>query len=228
MAPSQTTSWNLVQRAVNGAAEGRERFAEVYSEPIRAYLGNRWRGQAQHRDLDDAVQDVFVECFRPGGALARLDVEKCSSFRAFLFGVVRNVALRFEQRRARQQRRQPQAQDLDALPHGADTLSHHFDRAWAHNLLRVAIQTLAAEAQRDGPEAVRRLQILRARFQDGVPIRDLARQWGEDATQLHRQFARAKRDFERVLRQLLAPRPDAAAAELDQEIDFLLSLLRRS
>lgn len=226
MTSGETTSWNLVQQAAAGVPLGRDRFAQVYTEPIRAYLGNRWRGQCFDRELDDAVQDVFLECFRPGGMLARLDADKCSSFRAYLFGVVRNIALRWEQRMARQHRRQPEAKDLDALTDGGDSLSRHFDRAWAHNLLRVAIQTMAAEAQQS-PEAVRGLEILRLRFQDGVPIRDIARATGEDATLLHRQFARAKRDFERVLRNLLAPRPDAPQEELDQEIDFLLSLLRQ-
>ncbi|MBK8268830.1 MAG: hypothetical protein IPK83_11220 [Planctomycetes bacterium] len=35
-------------------------------------------------DLDDAVQDVFLECFRPDGALDRLDVHRPGGFRAFL------------------------------------------------------------------------------------------------------------------------------------------------
>ena len=38
---------------------------------VRAYLTARWRGTVCWQDLDDTFQEVFVECFRPGGPLDR-------------------------------------------------------------------------------------------------------------------------------------------------------------
>jgi DNA-directed RNA polymerase specialized sigma24 family protein len=65
------------------------------------YLAARWRGSHLRPDLDDAVQEVFVECFRQGGALEAAGDGRVPSFRAFLCGVVRNVAHRFESRPVR-------------------------------------------------------------------------------------------------------------------------------
>ena len=61
-------------------------------------LAARWRSSSQSSELDDAVQEVFVECFRAGGVLKRVDASRPGGLRPFLFGVVRNVALRFETR----------------------------------------------------------------------------------------------------------------------------------
>src|SRR6185437_2518113 len=44
----------------------------------------------------------FVECFKQGGMLAHVERDRSGGFRAFLFGVVRNVARRSETRRGRQ------------------------------------------------------------------------------------------------------------------------------
>ena len=72
-----------------------------YLGVVRAYLAARWQGSPLLADLDDAGQDVFVECFRQGGVLDAATAGRVPSFRAFLYGVVRNVARRFESRPAR-------------------------------------------------------------------------------------------------------------------------------
>jgi RNA polymerase sigma-70 factor (ECF subfamily) len=74
----------------------RQELARRYLGVVRAYLAARWRGAALRDDLDDAVQEVFVECFRQGGALEAAGADRVPSFRAFLYGVIRNVARRFE------------------------------------------------------------------------------------------------------------------------------------
>ena len=35
---------------------------------VRRYLGHRWRGERWADAIDDAVQEIFVELFREGGA----------------------------------------------------------------------------------------------------------------------------------------------------------------
>ena len=57
---------------------------------IRAYLAARWQGSALRGELDDAVQQVFVECYKDGGVLERVAGKAEPGFRAFLFGVARN------------------------------------------------------------------------------------------------------------------------------------------
>lgn len=43
----------------------------MYLPVVRAYLGARWRGKDISRELDDAVQEFFVECSRGDGILTR-------------------------------------------------------------------------------------------------------------------------------------------------------------
>ena len=64
--------------------------------------------------VDDAVQEVFLDCFRHGGVLAKAAARPLESFQAFLRGAVRKVALRTERRRARQSARR--------APYGPDRL----------------------------------------------------------------------------------------------------------
>jgi DNA-directed RNA polymerase specialized sigma24 family protein len=61
--------------------------------PTSARAGRRRRCASE---IDDGVQEVFIDCLRDDGALGRSDPAR--PFRPFLFGVARTVALRFEQR----------------------------------------------------------------------------------------------------------------------------------
>src|SRR5262245_43122030 len=173
---ANSTCWTVIRAAAHAdAAPEREEFARRYAAPIRAYLAARWRGRPSlQEEVDDATQEVFVECFRKGGALAKADEERAGGFRAFLYGVVRHVALRCESARPRAA---PLAESavLDALPADEPTLSRAFDRAWAHGLVRAAARRMGEEAAHGDAAARRRVELLRRRFADGAPIRDLAR-----------------------------------------------------
>ena len=63
------TCWTLIRAAAAGQAAEREEFSRRYLAPVRAYLAARWRASPILGELDDAVQEVFVACFREGGAL---------------------------------------------------------------------------------------------------------------------------------------------------------------
>src|SRR5262245_47455168 len=142
MSAADSTCWTVITAAARGGAAERDDFARRYAEPIRAYLAARWRGTKHLSELDDAVQEVFVECFRGGGALARVEVGRAGGFRAFLYGVVRHVALRFEAggaARGRGAGEERGAIDFDALPADDPTLSRAFDRAWVQALLAMAV-----------------------------------------------------------------------------------------
>src|SRR6516164_10731447 len=98
MSTPESTCWTVIRAAAAGSPADREELAHRYLAVVRAYLGARWRGSPLRPDLDDAVQEVFVECFRQGGAVEAAAAGRVPSFRAFLYGVVRNVARRFESR----------------------------------------------------------------------------------------------------------------------------------
>lgn len=219
----ETTSWQTVLASAAGEPAARERFARRYAPAVRAYLRRRWSGGPLQREVEDALQEVFLELFR--SALGRLDTERQPSFRAYLYGITRHVAQRHE--RATQGRRAVDAgHALDQLPAEDPTLSAAFDREWARGLLRHALRKLADEAAGEGAEAERRVELLRLRFQDGTPIREVASAWNEDPVHLHRQFTRARRAFRRVLLRLLGFEDRTDGPEVRQEIQRLLALLR--
>jgi DNA-directed RNA polymerase specialized sigma24 family protein len=154
MSDPQATCWTLIRAAAGGAPREREEFARRYVPVLRAYLAARWRGSPLFQDLDDAVQDVFVECLRPRGALDHLDPARNGGFRAFLYGVARNVALRRESRRPREEAMHTDA-PLDAVADDRSSLSHVFDRAWAKAILREAARVQEQRARAAGEAAAR-------------------------------------------------------------------------
>jgi hypothetical protein len=91
-------------------------------------------------ELDDATQAVFVECFRHGGVLDAAGSGRVPGFRALLYGVIRNVARRFENRRVRAADRLPEIATDDA------SQSRLFDRTWAQAIMAEAGQLQSKRA----------------------------------------------------------------------------------
>src|SRR5262245_56495382 len=218
MTSPDVTCWTLIRDAAGGDPAARERFARVYLPVVTAYLTARWRGS--RRDADDAAQDVFVECFRAGGLLEKADPDRDGGFRAFLLGAARNVARRHEARH------RPAARLPAELPADDTGPAEAFDRAWAKALLREAARAQDEAARRSGPAAVRRVQLLRLRFGDGLPIREIAQRWGEDPAKLHHEYATAREEVRSALRAVVALHPPGIpASELDRACGELLALI---
>jgi RNA polymerase sigma-70 factor (ECF subfamily) len=207
VAESSSTRWTVILGAAAGRPIDRAEFARRYAAPIRAYLGARWRGSALAQEIDDAVQDVFVDCFAENGALTRVDPGRSGGFRAFLFGVVRNVARRVE---ARRKEAQPPS-GFDA-PSAAEPLSQAFDRAWAQSIMRQAGERMAGRARGD-PRAARRVELLRLRFAEGHPMREIASLWNADPRELEYDYGRAREEFTAALHDVVrAHHPDGDTA----------------
>jgi RNA polymerase sigma-70 factor (ECF subfamily) len=205
-----------------GDTAARDQFARRYLPVVRAYLATRWRGTPLLDRVDDAVQEAFVACLRPGGALDRLDPTRPGGFRPYLYGVVRHVALHHEAGHARELPR-ADVSDLDRLPGDGPELSGVFDRAWARALMREAAELQAQRADADGPR--RRVELLKLRFQDGLPIRDIARRWGVDPAGLHREYAKARQEFREALRAVVAFHRPGTAEEVDRACGELVAAL---
>jgi len=223
MGSSETTCWTLIHAAGAGESQQSDEFARRYDPAIRRYFAARWGNSQRFNDIDDAVQETFVEC----GALERTDQQRVGGFRAFLYGIVRNVALRFEQRRAKEWARQP-AGDVHFSQIKADetNLSRVFDRAWARSILQQAAQQQAENAKRSGPAAEKRVELLRMRFHEELPIREIAQQWQVDATELHREYAKARKEFKQALREVVTfHQPDLSSADIEHECTELLTSL---
>jgi RNA polymerase sigma-70 factor (ECF subfamily) len=220
-----STCWTLIGSAAAGDRQDRDEFARRYLPVVRAYLAARWRSVALAGDVEDAVQEVFVECFKPGGVLQRVDPGRPGGFRPFLYAVVHHVAQRWEARRAREAGRKV-AVDLAGVVGDAETQSRLFDRVWAKGVMREAARLQAERARREGAEAERRVELLRLRFEQGLPIRAIARRWGVDPARLHHDYARARQEFKRALVEALAfHHPAASPQELERECADLQGLL---
>lgn len=219
------TRWSIVQKAAAGDAAARSVFARTYQPVIRAYLGARWRGSNYLAYLDDAAQDAFVDCFRDGGALHRVDPSRSVKFRTFLYGVVRNVALRYEERTNKGREKQADTLIAAAVPSREEALSRVFDRAWAQAVVRRAAERQALAAEGRGPEAQERVELLRLRFGENLPIRDIAKRWNTDAARLHRAYRRARQEFQVALQVEVSEHHAGTPAEIEQECAELLGLL---
>lgn len=225
---SHESSWPIIENAVAGGDRARRDFTKRYLPVIRAYLGARWRGGALSHEIDDAVQDVFVECFRDAGALQsmKLKREDGQDFRGFLLGVVRNVARRVEARHnARRELQMPSSVHLSQIAGDEASLSHVFDQAWAQNIMRQAAQRQAAQAESRGPTAQQRVEILRLRFHEGLAIREIAKLWDVPPARLHHEYAKAREDFRTALREIVGEDHPGSMAGLDEECERLLDFL---
>jgi RNA polymerase sigma-70 factor (ECF subfamily) len=219
MSTSESTCWTVIRAAAAGSPAERAELARRYLGVVRAYLAARWRGSHLRHDLDDAVQEVFVECFRQGGVLQAAGAGRVPSFRAFLYGVVRNVARRFECRPVRA------AGPLPEIAANEEGLSRLFERAWAQAIMTEAAQLQQRRASERGPEAVQRVELLRLRFEENLPIRTIAVRWGVPAAGLYHAYALARQEFKAILVEVVAFHHPGSPAEVEQEAASLLKAL---
>lgn len=214
-----------MRAAADGDAVARSSFARTYGATIRDFLEARWRGRILSTEVDDATQEVLIECIKPDGVLARAE-EGRGDFRGLLFGVARNVARRFEERAQRRGRLRPEdsawLQHLTSDDPGQSTL---FDRGWARSLVRQAKELHQARALLEGEAGRRRIELLERRFGDDEAIRHIAAAWGLPAQDVHNAYRKARTEFYRCLLEVVGSSAPQGA-DLDAECRRLLGLLR--
>ncbi|MCB9869178.1 MAG: sigma-70 family RNA polymerase sigma factor [Planctomycetes bacterium] len=222
MAPGETC-WTVIEAAADGDPGARSAFARAYLEVVRVVLSRRWARSPLRDAVEDGVQEVFADCFKAQGPLSGLDREHPSGFRGFLFGVTRIVALRFEEGLQRDRRRQEMVGSAEPSTED-DDLARSFDREWARALVRQA-----AHRHQDASvdeRAWQRCELLRLRFSEGVPVREIATRWAADPAFLHHELARARTEFrQHLLAEIAFHRPQATPGEVERECRELLELL---
>src|SRR5262249_39257162 len=155
-------------------------------------------------------------CFRHGGVLEAAGAGRVPGFRPFLYGVIRNVARRFEGRPARAAGPPPDVPAADASQYRL------FDRTWARAIMAEAAGLQRGRAAEAGPEALRRVELLQLRFEEDLPIRAIAGLWQVDAAKLHHAYALARAEFRAALLEVVAFHQPGSRAELEQEATGLL------
>lgn len=216
------TCWTLIDAAADGEAASRDAFARRYADAARAYLANRWRGTRFLPALEDALQEVLLDCFKSGGVLDRSGDIARGCFRGFFVSVVRNVARRVETRSARSREKPPTREwDFDGFEGRDATASLVFDQAWARALVRDVAREIrtAAAATPPGSKERLRCRLLGARFEEQRSIAAIAADWEVDAKALRREFAEAKEVFRAALRTRVAAELETTDAdEIDREV----------
>jgi RNA polymerase sigma factor (sigma-70 family) len=224
---AEETCWTVIRAAAGGDAKARTEFARQYLAVVRAALSARWRGSKLQKELDDAIQDVFVECFRAGGAIERADPSRRAGFKSYLLGVVQNVAARIEKRHVRSMRKHPaDAPDPEEFTADETSLSKAFDREWARTMMRRAGSLQKRRARERGAAAERRVVILKLRFEEDLPVRAIAERLGMERASAHHEYARARDEFKEALREVVSFHYPGSPKEVDRECMQLLGLLQ--
>lgn len=227
MDQSHTTCWTLIDGAANGTPGAVDQFVDSYAPIIEAYLAARWNGTAMEQFRDDALQEVFVECFKSGGVLTRAGTGAVQSFRGFLSGTVKNIALRFEHRKHGRREVQPGTVFEPRDPKETELrCSRVFDRAWAEAMLREATTRHRERAATMGPDAMRRAEILRLRFQEELSMGEIAERLEMEIRALHNAYEKARRDFMDALGDVVGFHNPGQHVAVSKEVDRILELLR--
>lgn len=222
---SENPSWITIARAASGDRAAQSKFGRNYFPVIHAFLEVRWCRTSLVSEVDDAVQEVFLECLRPDGVLARADAER-GDIRGLLFGVSRNVAMRYEERaRQRIARHGTEDATMEAIPADDPSLSVVVDREWARALMRLAGDRLQARAEKGSPGSRLRVELLRLRFTEGLPIREIAAQWEVEPSVVHRAYRKAREEFRHCLREIVAEHAVRSEVDLDAEVGRVFQLL---
>ena len=201
----EATCWTLIEEAAAGGVAAREMLATRYLPLVRAALAARWSGGGLAGDVDDAVQEVFVECLRDGGVLERVGAARPQGFRSFLYGVVRNVARRHEERRAlRPDAPRTTTFHGDRLALDETSFEEAFDREWARDLLAQAAERLARAADPGDERAARRVELLRRHYGEGAELAALAREWDLAPRTVYHEAEVALGEFEAALKAVVA------------------------
>ena len=169
------------------------------------------------------TSDVFVECFKEGGVLERVERGLEGGFRAYLYGVVRNVARMAERRWTQQQRGLGPISDLDVFEGDEATLSEVFDRAWARSLVGEARQ-LMQDRSASSSVTARRFRALQMRFDEGLPPWRIAEVMELRVETVYELLREGRSEFRATLMGLVADHhPGASQVEIER---LFVELLR--
>ena len=175
-------------------------------------------------ELADAAQEVFIECLKPDGVLERADASR-GDFRGLLFGVVRNVARRFEERATERGRIRPEdSMWLEAICADEAGQATLFDQGWARSLMQRAGALHREQAANDGEAGKLRIELLERRFGSDEAIREIAAAWGMPSQEVHNAYRKARTEFYRCLREVVTHH-SPTGADIDAECRRLLEML---
>ncbi len=147
---------------------------------------------------------------------------RAGGFRAYLYGITRNVATTLRTARLRDA---GENTELEGASSDEATLSEAFDRAFAQATVREARHVMAMHAAND-PAAAMRLLALELMYEEGLPSREVASRLGLEPVAVYPLLTRARNDFKDALMQVMAENhPGETLPELERRCQSVLSAL---
>ena len=220
------TCWTLIRAAAQGDDVARSEFADRYGSAVRRWLGARWQGQSIAIEVDDAAQNIWLECFKKNGELERVEPGRPGGFRAFFYGVLQRETQKVESKWFREKKRRRDGTFYpEEMNNDETSLSKIFDREWARAIMDQTWKLYAAQAREKGDLATQRVTVLRLRHQKNMPPREITSVVDSDATQVSRDLAQAKKDFWRALCEVVGEQESCTGEQLAEKCKQLLGHL---
>ena len=116
----------------------------------------------------------------------------------------------------RRQRNKEHSFPSGVEPASEEELSAAFDRAWALSVVQAALERVADPKQ---------VELLRLRFHEDLPIREIAKRWGEESEKVHRAYAKARQAYENALVDVVVFHQNGSREKALAEARRLLALL---
>lgn len=212
-----TTHWSRILLAREKDPRSLDDLARAYRAPIHNFILSRGFPSA---DAEDLTQETFLEVFRDG-FLQRADRAK-GRFRALLLAVTKHVMARARRQAAAAKRGGGRAAGpLEEEPPDPDSLGdlrdEEFDRLWALDLVRRAIDDLSKTDDREGRPGSKalKLAIFKKRGYDEI-AKELGLKLHDVKNLIHRTRARLRQRIRDLVGEYSGSDP-----EFDDEISYL-------
>lgn len=203
-----TTIWAEIDRARRKDPNAYLTFVNRYRPPVVAYL--RRRGVSAD-DAEDLAQEVFL-AFVQGDLLSRASPAR-GKFRNLILAVTKKLMLLDRRRRSALKRGRGEITvPLDEAEAPAAADQEEFDRLWAEQITRVALQELG----RRHPDYRAALEF----FLEGRSYAEIAKEMGRTVTQVTNYVHRARERLPEIVRELLSEYCDSEQ-ELKEELRHL-------
>lgn len=145
-----STMWTAIARARSGGREALETLVRQYRPPVVAFARN---AGFPPDEAEDIAQEVFLAIVRDD-VLAKADRNR-GKFRSLLLAITRH-AMSARRRKAARRKESPPATEpgeealpLEDLAVAAD-VDDDFDRLWVQNLVRIGMNRLREESDKEG------------------------------------------------------------------------------
>lgn len=233
-----STHWSVVlavrQADSNAAAAALDQLCRNYWYPLYAFARRQGHSPEDARDL---TQEFFAQL------LARKGLESASPergrFRSFLLGSFKNLLVN-EWKKDNRQKRGGGAEifsldELDAErcyrlePQDNATPEILYDRHWAQTLLGRVLERLEAECDGDGPDRMRRFEVLKVFLLEEkgtMPLADAAEKLGLSVIATKGVVHRLRQRYRDIFREEIA-HTVARPEDVEDEIRHLFHALYR-